>query len=514
MNFRRTITFRITLWYLTILVVLLVLFGIGVYGALSKALLANLDRTLLARAKQLSEFRDILSIVAGGRFEDEAGEYICFYYYDGGRLDHISTRGRKFPVSAEMIERAFAGEHLLASRELSGGGVFRVYVSPFTPEDPLIRQGRVPKPPRRESPPPRDDDDKGGRPPRPRGDSRDPNPDTGPERRFHIESAALVVARPAGDIETVLNLLRRIFYFAIPLTLTVSALGGIFLARRALKPVRQITDTARQIGETDLTHRIDVETEDELGHLAETLNAMISRLERAFERQKEFTGDASHELRTPLAVIRAEATLAIHKERSAQEYRKTLTTIAGEAANMAALLNSLLELARSDTGKRAYLLETINLDDLIEEICSDLVMSFHEKDLELKTELAKQIQIRGDRNGLRQLMGNLLNNALRYTDPGGRVTVTLVKRDKTAFVSVCDTGIGIPSEQIPFIFERFYRVDKARSRSAGGFGLGLAICKQIVEAHGGKISAESQPGGGTVFTVELPEFFYTRPLGR
>ncbi len=521
MNFLHTITFRITLWYLSILSILLVLFGIGVYMNLSNVLHTNLDRKLQTRAKQLSEFRDIISIVAGGTFEDEAGEYISFYYYDDSQLQHISTKGKAFPVSHEMINRAMAGESLHSTIESFQNEQFRVYIAPFTPGNPEIRPAQFSKkmndrqrgnedkrkrPPRyndnsdqfsgnnkRDKPPPRDDR---GRPPV-RNDDK-------PDRKIIIESATLVVARPSGDIDTVLHLLMQIFSVAIPITIAVSAGGGIFLARRALKPVEQITNTAHKIGETDLSLRINVETQDELGHLGETLNQMISRLEKAFERQKEFTSDASHELRAPLAIIQAEATLSLSKERSAPEYRKTLESIADETENMASLTNKLLELARSDSGKTAYTFETINLEEFIQEICSEMNLLFDEKNLAVNTILSKQIRIRGDLNSLRRLMLNLLNNALRYTDPGGDITVKLNNKNTMAVISVSDTGIGIPNEQKPFIFKRFYRVDKSRSRSDGGCGLGLAICKHIVDAHKGRITVDSQPGYGTTFTVLLP----------
>ncbi len=547
MNFFRTITFRVTLWYLAILTVLLTSLGYGVHASLSRVLFSNFDAALKERAAHLAGFRDILSIIEGGTFEDQAGEYLTFYYYSSGRLSTIAPRGRVFPVQKDRIDRALAGETRLSTLESPNGGMYRVLITPFKPDNPVIRPLRFseerPGGERR----PEQGPDGGGRNPRPPGDNpgpewrdlneRGPMPEDGPQRRemdgrpergdgenrpprpgarsekpdrkrgrpIIIESAALVIARPTGGIDEALRQLLRILCVAIPLTLVFSAGGGMFLAHRALEPVTHIAETARRIEEKDLSRRIRVRSKDELGYLAETLNQMIDRLENAFKRQKEFTSDASHELRGPLAVIQAEATLSLRKPREAGEYKKTIEVIAGEAEHMSALTEQLLELARADSGREAYHFETLDMNDFVQDICGDMSVLCREKGLELKVELSKRpVAARGDRKTLRRLIFNIVNNAITYTDPGGTVTVSTGTSKSMAVISVADTGAGIPQTCLPHIFKRFYRVDKARSRQGGGSGLGLALCKHIIDVHQGRIKVESRVGQGSRFTIMIP----------
>jgi heavy metal sensor kinase len=271
-----------------------------------------------------------------------------------------------------------------------------------------------------------------------------------------------------------------------------------------LKPVEQIARTAREIEESDLSRRIEVRSEDELGRLASTLNQMIGRLERAFGRQRQFTADASHELRTPLAVIQAESTLALRKERTEIDYRKSLELVSREAAHMSALVDKLLFLARSDTGKEQLNLEAVNLKELVNDLASEIAPLCQEKRLECKLDPLENQVVQGDKVELKQLFFNLLDNAIRYTPSGGIVSVSVERKGDTAVVAIRDSGIGIPEEHIPHIFERFYRVDEARSRAEGGTGLGLSICQHIAQVHGGRIEVESQVGQGSTFSVFLP----------
>ena len=278
----------------------------------------------------------------------------------------------------------------------------------------------------------------------------------------------------------------------------------MFLARRAFKPVDQISQTARDIGERDLSQRIEVNTQDELGRLASTLNQMIERLQKAFKRQQQFTGDASHELRTPLAVIQAESSLALQKERSASAYQKSLETITQEAHYMSSIIDRLLTLARADDGKDQLAFQEVNLGKLIQDLGTDAEILCQEKGLGFQLGETRDLVVKGDEAMLRQLFFNLLDNAIKYTPSGGTVSVSSLTEGQMAVVAITDTGIGMAPEDIPLIFERFYRVDKARSRVGGGTGLGLAISQRIAEAHGGKIEVESQVGKGSTFTVSLP----------
>jgi len=314
----------------------------------------------------------------------------------------------------------------------------------------------------------------------------------------------LVIGRSTRQIDQALHGLVRTLVIAVPLALAVAAGGGIFLARRALKPVDKIAQTAQEIEENDLSQRINVNTKDELGRLAATLNAMIGRLERAFQRQKQFTSDASHELRAPLAVIEAESSLALQKERSPGDYQQSLETISQESKQMSLLIEQLLTLARADAGKEQWNFAEVNLGRLITNLSADVEVLCQEKGLTCQLGQIQDLVIKGDEGRLRELFMNLLDNAIRYTPAAGTVSISLRQEGQQALVAIKDTGVGIPTEDIPFIFERFYRVDKSRSRAEGGTGLGLAICRYIAEGHGGKIEVESQVGVGSTFSVWLP----------
>jgi heavy metal sensor kinase len=265
-----------------------------------------------------------------------------------------------------------------------------------------------------------------------------------------------------------------------------------------------MAQTAREIEETDLSRRIEVRSRDELGRLGRTINAMLDRLERAFARQRQFTADASHELRTPLSVIEAEATLALRRERAAEDYQKALETIAEEAAGMNRLIDQLLSLARSDEGKGRLVREPVDLSELASEVVAGMNPLAEERRVSLEWERAEGVVVDGDRTQLRRLIANLVDNGIRYTEAGGRVTVSVTRDGRRARLTVRDTGIGIPPEHLPHVFERFYRVHRARSREDGGTGLGLALCKAIADAHYGTIDVESQVGVGTTFVVWLP----------
>jgi heavy metal sensor kinase len=278
----------------------------------------------------------------------------------------------------------------------------------------------------------------------------------------------------------------------------------MFMANRTLKQVDHITDIAREIGEGDLSRRIDIRSEDEMGKLAATLNWMILRLETAFRKQRQFAADASHELRTPLAIIQAESSLALDKRRTQAEYRKSLELVSQEVSYMAEIIGKLLLLARSDAAEETADFQEVNLKDLLRDVSSVVESLAQEKGLVFTLGALDNLTVKGDRLKLRQLFLNILDNAIRYTPSGGAVSGSLVRKEGNAYVTVCDTGAGIPPEHLPHIFDRFYRVDNARSRADGGTGLGLAIASSIAKLHGGEIQVESQVGKGSAFYVTLP----------
>ena len=280
--------------------------------------------------------------------------------------------------------------------------------------------------------------------------------------------------------------------------------GGWFLAGRALAPVERMTQSASAINAANLAERIDTaRTPAELAALARTLNEAFDRLQGAFERQSRFTADASHELRTPLSILLSHAELALKKERSPAEYREALETSQRAATRMKAVVEGLLTLARADAGSLRLRRDPVDLKRAVEEAAAMLRPSADARNVTLETK-AEPATVTGDLDRLQEAVLNLATNAIRYNREGGRVEIGLRTEGTSAVLTVADTGIGIPEADRPHIFERFYRVDKARSREVGGSGLGLSITKWIVEAHQGTIAFESRENEGTTFTVRLP----------
>ena len=280
--------------------------------------------------------------------------------------------------------------------------------------------------------------------------------------------------------------------------------GGWWLASRAIRPIEEISATAVKIADGALSHRINVaDTESELGRLATVLNSTFARLEAAFAQQSRFTADASHELRTPVAVILNQTQSALTRERAGAEYRETLEACQRAAQRMRALTESLLELARLDAGQAAMKRDPCDLAHVAQESVQLVRPLAQEAGVQIKCQLAGTNCL-ANAEQLGRVVVNLLNNAIQFNQRGGAVRITTAANNGTAVLEVSDTGPGIPAEDLPHVFERFYRVDKSRAQPRGRAGLGLAICKAIVEAHSGTIAAVSQPGSGSTFTVTLP----------
>jgi len=288
------------------------------------------------------------------------------------------------------------------------------------------------------------------------------------------------------------------------LILLVGLAGGWWLVGRALGPIDGISSAAVKISAGDLSQRINVaETESELGRLAAVLNSTFARLETAFTQQQQFTADAAHELRTPVSVILTQTQTALSRDRYAAEYRETVEACERSAQRMRRLIESLLELARLDAGQETMKRLRFNLAETVNECADQLKPIASQHNVKILKELAP-VEITGDAERLAQVITNLLVNAIQYNRPDGEVRVKLEAQPGLAVLTVSDTGPGISAEDRPHVFERFYRGDKSRTASNGNAGLGLAISKAIVEAHGGTISGSSQPGTGTTFTVILP----------
>jgi heavy metal sensor kinase len=279
--------------------------------------------------------------------------------------------------------------------------------------------------------------------------------------------------------------------------------GGWVVASRVVKPIAAMSETATAISAADMSRRINTDRIDaEMAGLADSLNGAFDRLAGAFARQSQFTADASHELRTPLAVIRTNAELALNKERSIDEYKAAIKTCLQASRRMSGIVDGLLALARADAGTEVPKRE-MRLDQLVTEVVESLQPLAKAQNVTVSCE-AQPVKFVGDVEGLGRLVNNLVGNAIKYNRPGGSVNVTLHPDKGGIELNVSDTGIGIPEEDLGHIFERFYRVDKARTRTTGGAGLGLAICQSVVDAHGGTIVVQSKNGSGTTFTISLP----------
>jgi heavy metal sensor kinase len=286
--------------------------------------------------------------------------------------------------------------------------------------------------------------------------------------------------------------------------LVIGLAGGWLVSLRAVRPIRAITAVAQEISATNLSRRIPAaEVQSELGSLAIVLNEMFARIDAAFQQQVRFTADASHELRTPLSVIHTHVQLALSRERSADEYRKTIETCQRASSRMKDLVDSLLLLAGADAGRLTLNRQRADLRVVVENCVAMVGPLAEAKGVVIEADL-HPTELTADVSRITQVTTNLLTNAIRYNRKEGHVRVSVDMNGPDALLTISDTGLGIPVESQPHIFERFYRVDKARSREEGGSGLGLAICKTIVEAHGGTITFHSEVGQGTTFVVRLP----------
>jgi heavy metal sensor kinase len=314
------------------------------------------------------------------------------------------------------------------------------------------------------------------------------------------------VATEMDDYYAALDRIKVFLLVSVPAFLVCAALGGYWMSRHALDPIDRIIQTARNISVQNLSSRLDVpRTGDELQSLSETLNSMLERLETAFKKITQFTADASHELRTPVAVMRTRAELSLRRARSGDDYRDTVAQIHSELEKTTELIEKLMFLARTDSSAEPIPFTRLNLSEIVREVCTQGSALAEAKQVAFRENLpAHPVWIQGDEHLLRRLFLILIDNAVKYTPADGTVEVTVSEKNGSAVGEICDTGIGIAAADLPNIFERFYRADKARSRETGGAGLGLSIGRWIAEAHAGTIEVESTPGRGSTFQVRLP----------
>ncbi len=347
------------------------------------------------------------------------------------------------------------------------------------------------------------------------------------EARAHLSSFALInglrvavvplaenqdlgfaaVAEPLSVIDDGLQRLRRDFFAGVPLVLLLASAGGYFLSRKSLAPIASMNQQTQRITADRLSSRLDVRNQhDELGQLAMTINQLLERLQTSFKEQQRFVADASHELRTPLAVLRGETEVALSQPRSAEEYKQSLNLIQEESERLSRIVEDLFTLAnQSIDATHPFTKKPVALNSVVNDCVRAAQVLANRKHLRMElSDSGTPIRLEGDDELLKRMVLNLLDNAVKYTNPGGEISVSLLRENGNVRIVVRDNGIGIPEPDQSRVFDRFYRVDKARSRAMGGAGLGLSIARSIAESHGGRITVDSETGHGSRFTVELP----------
>ncbi len=449
---------QLTAWYGVVFTVLLASLGLLVYWLLSTNLRRDIESQLATRADQLASTLDVDG--SGTNFQDSQvpGEVVLLYNNKGALLES-SSRSYSPPLLPTWTSQG-AGKGAYETVALADGR-WLMYVAPIAASESSAGTG----------------------------------------------ARTLIIGRPLEPIYELLNQTVSVFAIVGPIVLLFACVGGYFLAGRALAPVAAITRTAQRIQAEGLGQRIGMEGRtDELGKLAATFDSMLARLEETFARERRFTSDAAHELRTPLAVIRAESSLALAKSRTPDEYRRVLQVVDGESSRMGKLMSDLLTLARADAGKYHLLRKAADLTSLCRKVAAQMEVLARDKQITLTMDIEEGVAITGDDAWLTQMLSNLLDNGIRYTQRGGWIKLTLARKNGNVAIVVEDNGIGMTGEQLAHIFDRFYRADKSRSRNdeTSGTGLGLAICEWIAISHGGHIGATSQVGKGSVFEVILP----------
>jgi heavy metal sensor kinase len=463
----KSIRSRLTAWYILLLGIILILFSVFLNYFLSKRLYESVDNSLTVSATVVATSAVMQfnrSPLPGlDQFFEQfmgAGNLNKFYrIYDGsGNVGSRSNNidASKFPLSQESYSDALSGANSYETFLVDGKHPIRVITMPILREKKLVN--------------------------------------------------LVQVGTSLEAVKETLNNLRIFLFTAVPSVLVFATLFARFLARRALKPISKIIKTARDIGQgQELSQRIPVfKVQDELGQLALTFNEMMDRLENSFAQMRQFSSDASHELRTPLTVLQGQNELVLSKLRDPKEYQEVIISNLEEIKYMSKVLEDLFVLSRSDENQILLNYKAMDLGDLVEEVCRHAEVLAEDKDISIIIAFLEPVKIIGDEVRLRQMVWNILHNAIKYTQPGGKLKVSLLEKSGFALLSIQDTGIGIPEKDRPFIFDRFYRVDKARSKDEGGSGLGLSICKHIAEAHKGKIEVESKPGVGTRFKIRIP----------
>ena len=461
----RSLRFRITAWYAGLLAGALIVFGVSVYLGLERYLDWTLQRTLATECQTIGT--ELLS--------------------------QLSVKDNSW--LATEINEAYApevnGRFIRVVREGEG----TVYIS-GEPKDGMFDPSRIPLPPDTEKDGPGKIRFEAGN--RLLIDSMTLT--TADGNRFFVESGA-----PYNQVELVLHGLLRIFAIYMPFVVSLAVAGGYWLMRRSLAPVDEITRRAEGITSSNLSERLPViRTGDELERLSTALNRMIERLDEAFQHINRFSADASHELRTPLTILQLELEGIAQNQRRDTALGDQIGSALEETHRMSRIVESLLAISRLDAGEVKMDKTRLDLGDMAASTADEMRLLAQEKSIRIRTHVAIGVPVEGDRTRLQQVIVNLIDNAIKYTQEGGVIDVSVSREGNTAVLEVSDDGPGIPTHALTHVFERFYRADKARSRANGGAGLGLSIVKAICAAHNADVKVSSREGRGSCFRVELP----------
>lgn len=471
----RSLSFKLTIWYVMILGIIIGIAGVFLYESFKESLMDELEQTLLEIANDVNDKwysrRGVTWEDAINRMEDKFGVYDPFI---------------------QMVEIKEQRD-----RDSDIRGIAKIIRSRKIPEDLFVFDSRCYY---------KAD----------RADIDDLVYMTVTEKKLSSYPLRVILFPVRGpnivqvgiSLEETTNALKELLFILIiggPLLLLFSSLGGSFIIRKALQPVKSVVRTANEISADDLSLRIDSRNrKDEIGALVDTFNEMIARLEKSVKKIRQFSGDVSHELRTPLTIIRGEIEVLLRKDRKKEEYKDILKSVLEETLQMEKIIDELLFLSRIEAADKRKLDADIHLDDVLLKVFESREQTAVRKKLEFAIKEVTPLSIKGDRALLKRLISNIIDNAIRYTPPKGKVEISLEQKEGYAQICIQDTGIGIPKESLSFIFDRFYVVDKSRSKESGGFGLGLSIAKWVADIHSASIDVQSKINQGTIVKIRFP----------
>lgn len=458
----RSLKFRLVVWYAGCLTILFVVFGVFVYASLSHYLEESLREALARRARQVADLVQRSSLdwpTLGQEIQSH------FAPEPNNRLTRVWVDGVVSYVSGEPTDHSFVPGQVPAPDQADEGETFGLRTLPDGRGLFVVVLTRV------------------------------------------LPGRTLVVEEGSAEapIQDTLHAWLLVLVLGLALLVFLAVLGGYLLVQRALRPVDRIIHSAERISSRNLAERLPVpNTRDELERLSTALNGMIRRLDEGFQHSQRFLADASHELRTPLTMMQAGLESVIESTPEKNEVREFAGSSLEEVERLKGIVEGLFTLSRLDAGEALQQSALFDLGELATTTTDQMVLLAEDRKIRVTCHAPEKVMVEGDRARMKQVIVNLLDNAIKYTPHGGRIDVRVMTRETKAVLEVSDNGIGIPRDALPFVFERFYRVDKARSREFGGAGLGLSIVRSICAAHKGQVEVHSEEGKGSRFIVELP----------